>query len=74
MATKYLLMNESTFNDSVSSEVVSLWSSYNKALTALDDIARNYDIILEEDESSFSFRDSGSFSEYYVTSMEEDEA
>lgn len=74
MTTKYLLVNESTFNDSTSSEVVSLWSSYNKALTALDDIARNYETVLEEDESSFIIRSSGYINEYYVTSIEEDEA
>lgn len=74
MTTKYLLINETTFGDSVSSDVVSLWSSYNGALTALDDIARNYDIILEEDESSFVLRQAGTTNEYYVTSIEEDEA
>ena len=74
MTTKYLLINETTFGESVSTDVVSLWSTYNKALTALDDIARNYDTILDEDESSFSFRADGVFFEYYVSTMEEDEA
>lgn len=74
MTTKYLLMNETSFGDSVSSEVVSLWSTYNRALSALDDIARNYEIVLDEDESSFTFRGQGTTDEYYVTTIEEDEA
>lgn len=74
MSTKYLVINESDFNGATSSEVVSLWSTYNKALTALDDIAREYDIFIEEDESSFVLRGNGSTNEYYVTTMEEDEA
>lgn len=73
MTTKYLIINESSFNDSTSSEVVSLHSTYNKALTALDDIAREYDEILDEDDSSFVIRDGGSTNEYYVSPIEEDE-
>lgn len=74
MTTKYLIINETTFNDSTSSEVVSLWSTYNKALTALEDIARDYDEILDEDDSSFTIREGGSTNEFYVNPMEEDEA
>ena len=74
MTTKYLIINETAFNGDTSSEVVSLWSTYNKALTALDDIAREYDEILDEDDSSFTIREGGSSNEYYVEAMEEDVA
>lgn len=74
MTTKYLIINETTFNDSTSSETVSLWSTYNKALTALDDIAASYDETLDEDDSSFTIREGGTTNEFYVSPMEEDEA
>lgn len=74
MTTKYIIINESDFNGSTSSENVSLHSTYNRALTALDDIARNYDIIMDEDDSSFVVRDGGSTNEFYIDTMEEDDA
>lgn len=74
-AVKYLIISESTFNDeAVTSEVVSLWSTYNGALQALADIAREYEYDLPEDDSSFTVGDPGNGTEYYVTSMIEDEA
>lgn len=72
---KYLIISESTFNDEgVTSEVVSLWSTYNGALQALADIAREFDIIMDDDDSSFMDGSPGNGTEYYIMSMIEDEA
>lgn len=72
---KYLIISESTFNDEgVTSEVVSLHSTYNRALQALADLAGEFDVVLDEDDSSFLIGREGSGTEYYVTSMIEDEA
>jgi hypothetical protein len=72
---KYLIISESTFNDeAVTSEVVSLHSTYNRALTALADIANEFEIELPEDDSSFMVGDPGNGTEYYVTSIIEDES
>lgn len=74
-AVKYLIVSESTFNDEgVTSEVVSLWSTYNGALQALADIAQEFEVDLEDDDSSFIIGREGNGTEYYVTSIVEDEA
>lgn len=74
-AVKYLIISESTFNDQgVTSEVVSLWSTYNRALQGLAEIANEYDAELEDDDSSFMIGREGDGVEYYVTSIIEDEA
>lgn len=72
--TKYLIINESTFKDSVSSEVVSLWSTYNKALQELGDIANSFGMELGEDESSIAFNKNNEYLEYFVQPMNEDES
>lgn len=74
-AVKYLIISESAFNDEgVTSEVVSLWSTYNGALQALADIAQEFEIEMKDDDSSFMVGYPGNGTEYYVTSMIEDEA
>lgn len=74
-AVKYLIVSESTFNDEgVTSEVVSLWSTYNGALQALADIAEEFEVELEDDDSSFIIGREGNGTEYYVTSIIEDES
>lgn len=73
MNVKYLIISESTFGDNVSSEPVSLWSTYNKALSELADIAKEFDVELGEF-SSFVVGSGNDIVEYYVTSMNEDES
>lgn len=73
-AAKYLIISESTFGDNVSSEPVSLWSTYNGALQELAAIAREFEIELEEDDSGFVVGKGADLVEYYVTTMIEDES
>lgn len=74
MSTKYIIINESNFDGSVTQENVSLWSTYNRALTALDDLAREYDIVLDLEDSSFVKIDGNTTNEFYIDSLEEDHA
>ena len=69
----YIIYSESAFNDTVTVEVVGneWFPTYNAALTALDDLAREFDVMLEEDESSFSVRSGGSTVEYYIDTLTE---
>jgi hypothetical protein len=69
----YVIYSESVFNDAVSVEIVGneWFPTYNAALSALDDIAGEFDIRLEEDESSFFVRSGGSTVEYYIDTLTE---
>lgn len=69
----YVIYSESVFNDTVTVEVVNgTWfASYNAALEELNDIAGEFDILLDEEESSFSVRSGGSTVEYYIDTLVE---
>lgn len=73
-AVKYLIISESTFGENVSSEPVSLWSTYNGALQELAVIAREFDHELEDDDDSFVIGSGSDLVEYYVMSIIEDES
>lgn len=71
---KFLIISESTFGENVSSEPVSLWSTYNGALQELAAIAREFEYELGDDDSSFVVGHGNDIVEYYVMSMIEDES
>lgn len=72
--TKYIVINETTYNDSVATELLSYWSTRNKALDELASIADEHDIELDLDESSFSIQGEKIFIEFYVAEIEEDKS
>jgi len=69
----YVIYSESVFNDQVAVEVVgsAFYKSYNAALSELSEIASDLDVILDEDESSFTSREGGSTVEYYIDTLSE---
>lgn len=71
---KFLIISESTYGENVSSEPVSLWSTYNGALQELTAIAREFGRDLDDDDDSFVIGTGTDLVEYYVTSMIEDES